>query len=274
VTELLRAAFDHDVRTRPVDEHRLTTGTRVRLRHRRRVRRVQVAATALAVAASVAAAVSLWPGTTPAVSTTPVAQSPSESPAGEARIDVVAYDLPDMSRARAVLPGGGSLTNLDGVANQYRAETPLAGPVGCGGEPGGNLAVQDWSIAGRQFQWTDDTVAEREDTLLVSGWPTGTGADVFRAATDGSLPCAMSGQLSPVDLAVPVAEQTWAVVADLGGPPAYLTGSVRVGDLIVSASLPAATPTAATARSGELSAVLRAAVDDLRAGDLPAVDGR
>ncbi len=235
---------------------------------------MQIAATALAVAASVGVAVSLWPGSTPTVSTTPIAQSPSESPTGEARMDVVAYDLPDMSRARAVLPSGGTLTNLGGVADQSRAETPLAGPVMCSGDSGESLAVQDWGIAGRQFQWHDDTVAQREDTLVVSGWPTGTGADVFRAATAGSLPCEMSGQLTPVDLAVPDAEQTWAVVADLGGPAAYLTGSVQVGDLIVSASLPAATPLAATARSGELSAVLRAAVDDLRASDLPAVDGR
>lgn len=288
-TELLLAAFDQHVRTQPVDEQRLITGTRTRLRRRRRVRRVQVAAVVLVLAAAVPATVQAWPTLTgtSTVSTAPIGQRPSPDPSSDSitaqptptagqdglSIAVVAYDIPDLTRARSTLPGGQTLSSIGGVAEQRRIETPLAGPVGCSGGSADMLSVADYSVAGREFQWADQTSPQHVITLTVTGWPRSAGAATFQAATSGSLTCAMTGDLTPVDLTIPGADQSWVVTADLGGLSSYLTGSARVGDLIVSASLPAATIEAAAARSDELLALLTAAVEDLRASDLPSAQG-
>ena len=153
----------------------------------------------------------------------------------------------------------------------------LASPVGRAGGSADLLdvagySVAGYSVAGREFQRADETSTQDAVTLRVTGWPAGTGAATFGAATSGSLTCRMTGDLMPVNLTVPGADQSWAATADLDGPPSYLPGSARVGDLIVSASLTAPTG-AATARSGELAALLTAGVEDLRASGSVGVQG-
>ncbi|WP_157873727.1 hypothetical protein [Kineococcus radiotolerans] len=125
-------------------------------------------------------------------------------------------------------------------------------------------SVAGYSVAGRAFQWTEETSTQDAVTLQFTGWPAGTEAATFdAAATSGPLTCRMTRDLMPVNLTAPGADQSWAVTADLGGPPSYLPGSARVRDLIVSASLTAPTTGAATARSGEPAALLTAGVEDL-----------
>lgn len=175
----------------------------------------------------------------------------------------VAYEIPDLPNAHPMQPGGQTVEGTSG-----RLESPLAGPVGCAVDSPDPL-----SIAGRQMQWVEDTDSQDVTTLIVTGWPTGTAAATFDAATSGSLACRVTGQLTPLDVTIEGADQSWAVTADLG-PSAEIAGAARVGDLIVGASLRASTPQEATARSGELSALLTAAVQDLRSSGLPATLGR
>lgn len=270
-------------------KRRLSASTRQRSR---RVFYLHTAATAFVVAAGAFAAVQALPTFVSKSTASKVAIAPGQSsnpsssqrsspaamslPAPEGgglSIAVVAYNIPDMTRARSTLPGNQTLMNIDGVAGQYRSETPLAGPVACTGDPADTFSVADYSVAGRQFDWADETSPQHVASLKVTGWPTGTGTVTFQAATTGSLPCAMSGELTTVDVTVPGADESWVVTADLGWSPSYISGSARVGDLIVSASLAASSADAATARSEDLVTLLTAAVEDLRASGLPAARG-
>lgn len=283
VTDLLRDAFDHDVRARPVDRAGLTAGTRLRLRHRRRVRRIQIAGAALVVALAVPASLQVWPGAT--VSTTPLtpASAPATEPgppatppsSPETEPEAVGTPdgdepLPDVARARAALPAGLTLVNDDGP---YGDETtPLTGlGLSCDvASPGPRTR------AAQEFQWADESQTTSDQsvvTLLITRWGSGDAAEVFTAAGDGSGTCRFPVGSAPLDLAVAGAEESWGATTDLGGeyqgrPFAQVSGAARVGDLAVGVSVQGPTPD----RVAVLTAVLTAAVADLRAGD-PAPPG-
>ncbi|WP_432536695.1 hypothetical protein [Kineococcus arenarius] len=256
VTELLLDAFEHEVRTRPVDERRLTIGTHVRLQHRRRVRRSQVTAAALLVVAAVPVTVQAWPTST--TSTTPAGVP--ESGASTTR---VTDDLPDMSRARAAVPAGQTLVNDFEAAG---GETPLTGlGVGCTmGSPSPRRSVAGW-----EYEWINQAQPSSQRgavNLAVTAWPTGEGVVVFDAATTGSGTCRFTEGLQPLPITIDGADQAWAARTDSSpgfpvGTYSQVSGVVRVGDLLVCASL----RNLDTDGTTELTAVLSAAVADLRA---------
>ncbi|WP_180357549.1 hypothetical protein [Streptomyces sp. NP160] len=177
----------------------------------------------------------------------------------------VAYEIPDVATAAATsaaLPAG---VRLGMDLGQYRLEPTVPGQA-CGSD--------DDAVAGRQWSWAEDPQSNDVDQvsvdLVVTGWPTGSGARAFRDAVDDTGACRWtSDPISPAAVSVTGADDAW--VASFADNGLDLTrGAARVGDLVVGVEVwnP---PSGST---GEVQRLLAAVTAELAASGLPAAANR
>ncbi|MEZ0163181.1 hypothetical protein AB2L27_00205 [Kineococcus sp. LSe6-4] len=293
----LRSALHDELHAGRIDEPGLHTGTRHRLRRRlRRRRRTRAVVGAFALVAAVGVPLGLQWTSQPSVRTTP-ATSPTSAPTstatstatatsstsppvvptsststsgssvGLANPDVpVAYDIPDMTRTRAALPTG--LTVL-GDYGQYPRSPTVMGQE-CSSRP-----FDPPMVAGRQISWwngSQRSATQNAVDLVVTGRAPGGGPIAFDALVADTGVCRFTEPTTPFAITVAGADETWAAHTDSNGLP-FVSGAARVGDLIVGITVLHPSQDEAS-QVAELTTVLTAAVADLRASGLPAVEGR
>ncbi len=163
----------------------------------------------------------------PVVRVVPLA--PGESFAEDDHPWAVAYEVPDTgARWSEALPEG--LLPL-GDIGQHRSQPTVPGQS-CNGPSSA-------AVAGRQWMWAEEDSNRLDQTsvsLVVTGWPTGTGPAAFADVRQDDGPCSWLDDVPvEVDVHVPSGDEDWAGVraSPTGDGSEVLLGAARTGDLVV-----------------------------------------